>query len=46
MQAFIAGLQPPFRLDAHIHNPESLIVSMSLARKLEQHKQYIGVAAP
>ena len=45
VQAFTVGLQPPLSLDVEIHNPQSLIIAMSLARKLEQHEQYIGVAA-
>jgi hypothetical protein len=39
------GLQPPLSLDVEIHNPQSLVVAMSLARKLEQREQYVGVAA-
>jgi hypothetical protein len=44
--AFTTGLQPPLSLDVEIHNPQSLIVAMSLACKLEQRKQYVVAAAP
>jgi hypothetical protein len=35
VQLFTAGLQPPLSLDVEIHNPQSLAVAMSLARKVE-----------
>ena len=44
VQALKAGLQPPLSLDVELHNPQSLIVAMSLAHKLEQREQYIRVA--
>ena len=37
MQIFTAGLLPPLSLDVEIHNLQSLVVAMSLARKLEFH---------
>jgi hypothetical protein len=39
VQLFTAGLQPPLSLDVEIHNPQSLAVAMSLARKLELRDQ-------
>ena len=36
----MAGLQPPLSLDVEVHNPQSLIIAMSLARKLELREQY------
>jgi hypothetical protein len=44
VQAFTAGLQPPFSLDVVLHNPQSLIITMSLDRKLELREQYAAVA--
>lgn len=46
VQAFTAGLQPPLSLDVELHNPQSLIIAMSLARELELREQYTAVAAP
>jgi len=46
VQALKAGLQPPLSLDVELHNPQSLIVAMSLARKLELRKQYAAVVVP
>ena len=37
VQILTAGLLPPLSLDVEIHNPQSLTVAMSLARKLEFH---------
>ena len=45
-QAFMARLQPPFSLDVEEHNPQSLVITMSLARKLELHEQYYTAAVP
>jgi hypothetical protein len=39
VQLFTAGLQPPLSLDVEIHNPQSLAVAMSLARKVELRDQ-------
>jgi len=46
VQAFMAGLQPPLCLDMEVHNPQSLVIAMSLARKLELHEQYYATAVP
>jgi hypothetical protein len=46
VQAFTAGLQPPLSLDVEIHNPRSLIVTMSLAHKLELRKQCAAAIVP
>ena len=35
IQAFTAGLGPPLSHDVEMQNPQTLIVAMSLARKLE-----------
>jgi hypothetical protein len=44
VQAFTAGLQPPLSLDIKLHNPsQSLIITMSLARKLELCDQCAAV---
>ena len=39
VQAFTPGLQPPLSLDIEVHNPQSLVVATSLARKLELREQ-------
>jgi hypothetical protein len=46
VQAFTAGLQPPLSIDVELHNPQSLVIAMSLARKLELREQYAAVAPP
>ena len=46
VQIFTAGLQPPLSLDVEIHNPQSLTVAMSLARKLELRDQCALTYAP
>ena len=46
VQIFTAGLQPPLSLDVEIHNPQSLAIAMSLARKLEIRDQCALAAAP
>ncbi|SPT20639.1 unnamed protein product [Triticum aestivum] len=46
VQIFTAGLQPPLSLDVEIHNPQSLAVAMSLARKLELRDQCALASAP
>ena len=46
VQLFTAGLQPPLSLDVEIHNPQSLAVAMSLARKLELRDQCAAATAP
>jgi hypothetical protein len=46
VQLFTAGLQPPLSLDVEIHNPQSLTVAMSLARKLELRDQCTGASTP
>lgn len=46
VQLFTAGLQPPLSLDVEVHNPQSLSVAMSLARKLELREQFAAPAAP
>jgi hypothetical protein len=46
VQAFTAGLQPLLSLDVEIHNPQSLIVTMSLVRKLELCEQCATAVAP
>jgi hypothetical protein len=42
VQLFTAGLQPPLSLDVEIHNPQTLAVAMSLARKLELQDQCVA----
>lgn len=44
VQAFTAGLQPLLSLDVEMHNPQSLVIAMSMARKLELREQYITQA--
>jgi hypothetical protein len=39
-------VQPLLSLDVEIHNPRSLIVTMSLARKLELCEQCVAAVAP
>jgi hypothetical protein len=39
VQLFMAGLQPPLSLDVEIHNPQSLAVAMSIARKVKLRDQ-------
>jgi hypothetical protein len=39
VQAFKAGLGPPLSHDVEMHNPQTLVVAMSLARKLELREQ-------
>jgi len=46
VQLFTAGLQPPLSLDVEIHNPQSLAVAMSLARKLELRDQCAAASGP
>jgi hypothetical protein len=46
VQLFTAGLQPPLSLDVEIHNPQSLAVAMSFARKLELRDQCTGASTP
>ena len=46
VQIFTAGLQPPLSLDVAIHNPQSLAIAMSLARKLELRDQCALAVAP
>lgn len=46
VQAFTARLQSPLSLDIEQHNPQSLVVTMSLARKMEPREQYAAVASP
>lgn len=46
VQLFTAGLQPPLSLDVEVHNPQSLSVAMSLARKLELREHLAAPAAP
>ena len=46
VQIFTAGLQPPLSLDVEIHNPQSLAIAMSLARKLELRDQCALAVAP
>ena len=46
VQIFTAGLQPPLSLDVEIHNPQTLPVAMSLARKLELRDQCAPTAPP
>jgi hypothetical protein len=45
IQAFTAGLRPPLNHDVEMHNPQTLVVAMSLARKLELRKQSVVAAA-
>ena len=35
VQLFTGGLLPPLSLDVQVHNPQSLVAAMSLARQLE-----------
>ena len=46
VQAFTAGLQPPLSLDVEVHNPQSLIIAMSLMHKLELREQYYTATVP
>jgi hypothetical protein len=46
IQAFTAGLQPLLSYDVEIHNPQSLVIAMSLARKRELHEQCVAVTVP
>lgn len=46
VQVFTAGLQPPLSLDVEVHNLQSLIIVMSLARKLELREQYSSTIMP
>lgn len=45
VQAFTAGLQPPLSHEVEMHNPQTLIVAMSMARKLELHNHSVAIAA-
>jgi hypothetical protein len=45
VQAFTAGLLPPLSHDVELHNPQTLVVAMSLARKLERREQDAAAAA-
>lgn len=42
VQLFTAGLLPPLSHDVEIHNPQSLVATMSLARKIELRNSYIA----
>ncbi|XP_066340433.1 uncharacterized protein [Miscanthus floridulus] len=46
VQAFTVGLQPPLSLNVEVHNPQSLVMAMSLARKLELREQYYTAVVP
>jgi hypothetical protein len=46
VKAFTAGLQPLLSYDVEIHNPQSLVIAMSLARKRELREQCVAVTAP
>jgi len=46
VQIFTAGLQTPLSLDVEIHNPQTLPVAMSLARKLELRDQCAAAVTP
>ncbi|XP_039824904.1 uncharacterized protein LOC120686774 isoform X1 [Panicum virgatum] len=46
VQIFTAGLQAPLSLDVEIHNPQSLAVAMSFARKLEMSDPCAVAATP
>jgi hypothetical protein len=46
VQAFTTGLQPPLNHDVEVHNPQSLVVDVGLARKLELHEQCAAAIAP
>jgi len=45
VQLFTAGLLPPLSHDVEIHNPQSLVAAMSLARKIELQNSYVAPAA-
>lgn len=45
VQLFTAGLLPPISLDVEFHNPQSLTIAMSLARKLELRDQCVRPTA-
>jgi len=45
IQAFTAGLGPPLSHDVEMQNPQTLIVAMSLARKLEIREQSTSAVA-
>lgn len=45
VQAFTAGLGPPLSHDVEMHNPQTLIVAMSMARKLELRERSSALAA-
>jgi hypothetical protein len=40
VQLFTAGLPPPLSFDIEVHNPQTLVGAMSLARKFELRDQY------
>lgn len=46
VQLFTAELQPPLSLDVEIHNPQSLAMAMSLARKLELRDNCVMLPVP
>jgi len=45
VQAFTAGLGPPLSHDVEMQNPQTLLVAMSLARKLELREQSVARVA-
>ncbi|XP_066330153.1 uncharacterized protein [Miscanthus floridulus] len=45
VQLFTAGLLPPLSHDVEIHNPQSLVAAMSLARKIDLRNSYVAPAA-
>lgn len=46
VQLFTQGLLPPLSHDVEIHNPQTLALAMSLARKVELHDQSAVALAP
>jgi hypothetical protein len=45
VQAFTVGLLPPLSHDVEMHNPQTLVVAMSLARKLELREKDAAAAS-
>ena len=45
VQLFTAGLLPPLSHDVEIHNPQSLVAAMSLARKIDLRNSYVAPVA-
>jgi hypothetical protein len=46
IQAFTHGLGPPLSHDVEMHNPPTLIMAMSMARKMNLREQSAALVAP